>query len=159
MDIILLVACILGCEGAGIIGSVFTVKSIPTWYRGLNKPSYNPPDWLFGPAWTVLYLLMGVSLSLVLEVGLGHPGVAAAVAIFAVQLALNVLWSLVFFGRRSLKGGLWIILAMWAMILATIISFYPISLLAAVLLVPYLAWTSFATLLNYSAVKLNPGSK
>lgn len=156
MDFLLLVACIFVCELAGIIGSVFTVKSIPIWYGGLKKPSFNPPDWLFGPAWTILYLLMGASAYLVLEAGLGNPGAQISLVVFGVQLALNVLWSIIFFARKSLKGGLAIILILWMAILLTIISFFQVSVLAAMLLVPYILWTSFATLLNYSIIKLNP---
>lgn len=155
MDILLLVVCILACEGAGILGSFSTVKSIPSWYRGLKKPSFNPPEWLFGPAWTTLYLLMGVSLFLVLQEGIGETLVQNSLVIFVVQLALNILWSIIFFGRKSLGGAFAEILLLWAAILATIMCFWSVSALAALLLVPYLLWTSFATLLNYSIMKLN----
>jgi len=155
LDILLLVACIAACEGAGILGSFSTVKAIPSWYRNLKKPSFNPPEWLFGPAWTTLYLLMGISLFLVLQEGFGQSWVQISLAIFATQLALNVAWSIIFFGRQSLKGAFIEILALWAAILASIISFTQVSTWAALLLVPYLLWTSFAAVLNYSLMKLN----
>lgn len=159
MDIILLLASIIVCEFAGIIGSIFTAKSIPTWYKGLKKPSFNPPNWLFAPAWTTLYLLMGILLFLVLQEGLGNPQVQISLVVFAVQLVLNVSWSIIFFGRRSLKGGLATILVLWLAIFFSIISFLQVSVLAALLLVPYILWTSFATVLNYSVLKLNPDRK
>lgn len=121
-----------------------------------QKAVVNPPEWLFDPAWTALYLLMGVSLFLVLQEGPGNPQVQISLVIFAIQLALNVAWSIIFFGRKSLRGGLAEILILWAAILALIIIFSQVSMLAALLLVPYLLWTSFATVLNYSILRLNP---
>jgi tryptophan-rich sensory protein len=155
MDLILLLACILVCEGAGAIGSVATKRSIPNWYQGLKKPRFNPPNRLFAPAWTILYLLMGTALYFVLLIQ-DSPWKLISIGLFSIQLALNVLWSLIFFGRKSLKGGLIMIMMLLVTISLTLISFLQISELAAILLIPYLIWTGFATLLNYSLIKLNP---
>jgi len=155
IDIVKLVVCILVCECAGFLGSIFTTPQIPGWYASLVKPSFNPPSWLFGPVWTTLYLLMGVSLYLVWRIGLGHGRVKAALAIFAVQLALNVLWSFAFFGRQSPLSGLVVIAALWIMIVANIVYFSKLSAAAALLLVPYVLWVSFAAVLNAGLYRLN----
>ncbi|MBI2601065.1 tryptophan-rich sensory protein [Candidatus Daviesbacteria bacterium] len=146
------------CLGAGIIGSFFTVSSIPTWYATLNKPSFSPPNWVFGPVWTILYILMGISLYLVWTkknplITLRAMGVPA---IFWVQLILNTTWSILFFGTENPTLALFDVVALWIAILLTIKSFYKISKLAAYLLYPYLAWVTFAALLNLSIVILNP---
>jgi tryptophan-rich sensory protein len=140
---------------ASAIGSFATMRAIPTWYKGLAKPSFNPPAWLFGPAWTVLYLMMAVAAWLVWKQGLGAPGVKLALAAFLVQLVLNCLWSIVFFGLRSPLAGLVDIVAMWLAILATIVLFFRVSTPAGLLLLPYIAWVSFAALLNAAILRLN----
>ena len=150
-----LLVAILGCELIGILGSVFTVSSIATWYATLNKPSFAPPNWLFGPVWTLLYFLMGVSLYLVWQQGTKKKKVRAALMYFSIQLALNFIWPPIFFGLRSPALALLVIVAMWVMIVATIRRFYPLSRWAASLLVPYLLWVSFATVLNGFIVALN----
>ena len=143
------------CLTAGAIGSAFTFPAIPGWYASLSKPSFNPPDWVFGPVWTALYVLMGIAAYLVYRAGAGKKGVRAALAAFGVQLCLNVLWSLLFFGLRSPLYGLICIAALWLAIAATIIKFYGISKAAGLLLVPYMLWVSFAGLLNYYVWILN----
>lgn len=155
IEIVELVFSVLLCQTAGIVGSIFTVPSIPTWYRKLNKPSFAPPNRIFGPVWITLYTLMGVSLFLMLREGLGNPQVQLGVGIFGVQLVLNVIWSFVFFGRKSIFGGLVTIIVLWIAILLTIISFLNVSVLAGLLLVPYILWSSFAALLNYQILRLN----
>jgi benzodiazapine receptor len=155
IEIVELVFSILLCQIAGFVGSIFTVPSIPTWYRKLKKPSFAPPNRIFGPVWITLYTLMGISLYLVLRVGLGNHHVQIGLGIFGIQLVLNVIWSFVFFGRKSLLGGLVVIGVLWIAILLTIISFVKVSLLAGLLMVPYISWSSFAALLNYSILKLN----
>ena len=107
-------------KGAGVIGSFFTIPAIPTWYQTLNKPGFSPPNWVFGPVWTTLYFLMGLALYLIWQKKKGWT-------IFAIQLALNVLWSAVFFGAHSIFGGLVVIVCLWLTILATIASFWKIS--------------------------------
>jgi translocator protein len=134
---------------------MFTGPSIPGWYAGLVKPPFNPPNWLFGPVWTLLYALMGIAAYLVYEKGRKEPKVRKALIIFAVQLALNALWSPVFFGAHALLGAAVVIVLLWAMILASIVLFSKISKAAAWLLVPYILWVSFATVLNISLYVLN----
>lgn len=146
---------ILVCEGAGIVGSLFTLSEIPTWYATLHKPLLSPPNWVFGPVWTALYLLMGIALYLVWRRGLKTKGVKKAFAVFGLQLVLNSLWSVVFFGLHNPFLALYIIGAMWVLIVATIIAFRSVSPTAAYLLVPYLAWVTFASYLNYSIWALN----
>jgi benzodiazapine receptor len=140
---------------AGFIGSFFTTPKIAGWYAGLNKPSFTPPGWLFGPVWTALYVLMGIALYLVWRKGLAAKGVRAALVIFFAQLVLNALWSYAFFGAESPLAGLVVIIALWAMIVASIAAFAPISPVAAWLLVPYILWVTFATVLNASIYFLN----
>jgi translocator protein len=151
--IIKLLGCIAVSGLAGAIGSFATFSNVKTWYVTLAKPSFTPPSWLFGPVWTLLYIMMGVSLYLVWETP--AQGKGAAYTFFFVQLALNALWSLVFFGAHSLTGGLVNILLLWVMILLTMSSFMKINQTAAWLLLPYILWVTFATLLNASLVKLN----
>lgn len=150
-----LILSIVICQAAGLIGTIFTMDSIPTWYAALNKPSFNPPNWLFGPVWTVLYLMMGISLFIVWKEDLKNKVVKSAFIIFMIQLFLNTIWSIVFFGMHSTAGGLIIIALLWIMILITILKFMKISRVAGILLIPYLLWVSFATLLNFSIFKLN----
>jgi len=146
---------ILLCELAGIVGSFFTRPSIPGWYAGLVKPSFNPPNWIFGPVWTTLYVLMGLAAYLVYEKGLRRNDVRKALAVFGGQLVLNALWSIVFFGAHQILGAAVLIVVLWAMILATILLFSRISKAAAYLLIPYILWVSFATVLNISLYVLN----
>lgn len=150
-----LIASIILCEFVGLAGTPFTITAIPTWYATLNKPFFSPPNWLFGPVWTILYFLMGVSFFLIWKQGWKHKQNLLARKYFFVQLTLNFFWSILFFGLRSPILGLINIVAMWIYIVATIKSFYPVSKLAAYLLVPYLLWVSFATILNLSIFLLN----
>ncbi|MFH1639589.1 MAG: TspO/MBR family protein [Chloroflexota bacterium] len=154
--IIRFVIGIIVCEGAGIIGSIFTTSAIPTWYATLKKPVFSPPNWLFAPVWGILYLLMGVSAAIIWQRGLSEPPVRKALIIFIIQLALNILWSAAFFGLRSPLAGMIVIVALWVAILFTILSFFRISSFAAFLLVPYILWVSFATILNFTIWQLNP---
>lgn len=150
-----LLASVAACQLAGILGALFTTAAIPTWYAGLQKPWFTPPNWLFGPMWVSLYLLMAVAAYLVWQKGLAVPGVRLALAIFLFQLLLNTIWSPVFFGLRSPLAGAVIIVLLWLAILATIIAFMKISPPAAWLLVPYILWVSLATALNISIYFLN----
>jgi len=147
----LIIALILP-QLAGIIGSVFTISSIPTWYATLNKPFFNPPNWVFGPVWILLYFLMGISLYLVWE---SKKENKKALRIFGIQLALNTLWSIVFFGFHSPIGALIVIFALLMSIAVTILEFMKISKKVGYLLIPYILWTSFATLLNFAIFLLN----
>jgi translocator protein len=155
IDVIKLIASIVICEGAGGIGAIFTTPAIPTWYKGLKKPKFTPPNSVFGPIWITLYLLMGIAVFLIWRKGLNLDGVAIAFTIFWVQLLLNILWSVIFFGRKSLLGGMAIIIILWIAMLATIISFFGISAVAGGLLIPYIIWVSIATNLNVQVWRLN----
>ena len=150
-----LIASIIACQLAGVIGSVFTTPAIPTWYAALAKPPFTPPSWLFAPAWITLSLLMGISASLVWRVGLDQKKVRTALILFLVQLVLNALWSVAFFGLQSPLGGIIVIVLLWAAILLTILKFFRISTAAAALLVPYIAWVTFAATLNAYIYVLN----
>lgn len=150
-----LLVTVIGSELAGIIGSVFTVSSIPTWYATLNRPPLSPPNWLFGPVWTTLYALMGIAAFLVWKKGLDRKDVKLALGIFLGQLVLNSLWSIIFFGLQNPGAALVEIIFLWLAIVATIMAFAKISKSAAWLLLPYLLWVSFAAYLNYSIWTLN----
>ncbi len=150
-----LLAAILLCQLAGVIGSVFTFQNIPTWYASLNKPWFNPPNWVFGPAWFTLYTLMGISLYLVWGKGLNEK-TRPPLTVFGMQLFLNALWSILFFGMQMPLTAFIEIIALWIAIALTICKFYPISRKAAWLLVPYICWVSFAAALNLFVWVLNP---
>ena len=156
INIVKLVTSLVVCQCAGIVGSVFTAPAIPNWYATLQKPAFTPPNWLFAPAWITLYLLMGIAAFLVWRVGLENRRVRTALIIFLVQLVLNALWSVVFFGMQSPLYGVIVIAILWLMILLIIFKFARISAVAAWLLVPYILWVSFATALNISIWILNP---
>ena len=155
IDIVKLIVSIVVCEGAGGIGAIFTTPAIPTWYARLKKPTFTPPNSAFGPVWITLYLLMGIAVFLVWREGLSQEGVKTAFILFWVQLLLNVLWSVIFFGSRSLFGGMVVILLLWAAILANIILFFGVSPIAGGLLIPYIIWVSIAANLNAQVWKLN----
>ncbi len=142
------------CFGAGLAGSVFTARSVGEWYVTLAKPAWTPPSSVFGPVWSLLYLLMAVAAWLVWRRG----GVAAhpvALTLFACQLALNAGWSFLFFGLR-LPGAAFVeIVVLWALILATLVAFWRAAPVAGLLLVPYLLWVSFASALNLAIWRLN----
>ena len=154
-DVGKLVASIVACEGAGLIGSIFTTPAISTWYVALEKPSFTPPNWVFAPVWASLYALMGVAVFLVWRQGLGQPGVKSAFTLFWVQLVINLMWSVVFFGWHSILGGAVIIISLWVLVLITMIKFFRLSKVAGGLLVPYLAWLSIASALNVWVLILN----
>ncbi|MFA6049133.1 MAG: TspO/MBR family protein [Candidatus Micrarchaeia archaeon] len=150
-----LAASVIACELAGVAGSVFTVQSIPTWYAALQKPAFSPPNWVFAPVWTTLYLLMGIALYLVWENGLQKKEVRVAVCVFGLQLFLNALWSFLFFGLRSPGLAFVEIILLWLSIAATTALFYRISKTAGLLLTPYVVWATFAAALNYYVWMLN----
>ena len=137
------------CEGAGLIGSIFTINSVNTWYLTLNKPFFNPPGFIFGPVWTILYLLMGISLYLVWEKKKTN------LKWIWIQLVLNTTWSIIFFGLKNPALAFIIVLLLWFSIYQTISSFKKINKASAQLLYPYLAWVSFASVLNLAIVILN----
>jgi translocator protein len=146
------IASVAVCEAAAAIGSVFTISAIPTWYASLQKPWFTPPNWLFAPVWLALYFLMGVSLYLLWGNARRTEAVSGA---FVIQLVLNVLWSVVFFGVHQLAYGFAVIAALWVMILATVALSYRVSRGASVVLLPYLLWVTVASALNYYVWVLN----
>ncbi len=153
-NVLKLIVSIVLILGIGSLGAVFTTSEIPTWYAGLQKPSFNPPNYLFGPVWSVLYLLMGISFYLIWE----QPAASiksTAITLFIIQFALNFCWSIIFFKYHQLGWALVEIIAMWLFILLTIVWFAKLNKTAAWLLVPYISWVSFATLLNFALWRLN----
>ena len=138
---------------AGGVGSAFTIKNIPTWYAGLNKPFFSPPNWLFAPVWTTLYIMMGISLFLITQ--RQKPLISKPVKIYLLHLIVNSLWSIVFFGMRSPGLAYIVIVILWYMIFRLIGIFSKIDKRASYLLIPYLAWVSFASFLNLSVWYLN----
>ena len=158
-DIIKLVVSILASFAAAGIGSLFTFKAIPSWYAGLKKPPYTPPNWAFGPVWTTLYILMGISVFLVWQKGLATNGALLAFTLFWIQLALNALWSIIFFGMKSKGGGVITIIVLWLLIMATMVSSFGVSGWAGALLIPYIVWVSIASYLNIGVWLLNKPAK
>ncbi|MBN2093892.1 MAG: tryptophan-rich sensory protein [Candidatus Zambryskibacteria bacterium] len=163
-----LIISIAVAQAAGIIGSFFTTPAIPNWYANLARPEFTPPSWVFAPVWTALFLFMGIALFLVWKkypdsitekIGsfFNHSKrkIKIAIIIFAVQLILNILWSIIFFGLQSPGWAFIEIIFLWLTIIITIFTFAKISKTAAWLLVPYLLWVSFAAFLNYSIYALN----
>lgn len=145
---------------AGFLGSLFTTPAIPTWYATIPKPSFTPPSWVFAPVWTTLFVLMGIALFLVWshEPKEGEKKKKelkrSGITLFGIQLGLNVLWSILFFGLHSPKSAFFEIMILWIAIGATIVEFYKTSKTAAWLLVPYIAWVGYAALLTYSFWKI-----
>jgi len=172
------VISILICQSAGVVGSFFTTPAIKTWYAFLIKPSFNPPNYVFAPVWIALFFLMGISLYLVwvknwhIEIKAGEEKQKTwnpisrklytgswreenVVAIFALQLILNILWTVIFFGLKLPGLAFFEILMLWFAILYTVVNFHRISKLAGLLLLPYILWVSFAAVLNFSVWQLN----
>ena len=143
------------CLLIGFLSGFATQSSVSDWYVSLNKPGFTPPDWLFGPVWTVLYIMMGVSAGIVWSKGYYHKWVKTALYHFGFQLIFNALWSLVFFGFQSPFWALLVILVLMMLILGTIRWFNIVSRTAAYLLIPYFLWVCFASLLNYQIWILN----
>jgi tryptophan-rich sensory protein len=150
-----LILSIIISQLAGLIGAVFTSPSIPTWYSTLIKPSFNPPNWVFGPVWTTLYTIIGISLYLVIKDGIDSKEKKIALIVFSVHLVLNSLWSILFFGMRNPFLAFIEILILWGMIVYTMLLFKRIDQKTVYLLTPYLLWVSFATILNFSIWRLN----
>jgi benzodiazapine receptor len=146
---------VLPVVAVAVSASLITQPNIPTWYAGLAKPAFTPPNWAFPVAWTALYAMMAYALWRILSLPANRPGRAAAIVAFFVQLALNGLWSFAFFGGRSPIAGLVVIAALIVAILATIRTFWRLDRTAGLLLVPYLAWVAYATLLNGTIWRLN----
>jgi benzodiazapine receptor len=154
VNIFKLVMSLIICQLAGIIGSLFTAPAIPNWYASLKKPSFTPPSWLFSPVWIFLFVLMGLSLYILWQAH-SKKDPRTALLFFALQLILNVLWSVIFFGLKSPMWAFIEIIILWLAILLTIWKSLKISKAAGYLLLPYLIWVSFAAVLNSSIWMLN----
>ena len=150
-----LIAAVIICNLAGIIGSFFTFSAIPGWYATLVKPELSPPNWVFGPVWTTLYTFMGIAAYLVWEKGINKKDVKTALGVFGIQLVLNSIWSIIFFGMNMIFYAFIEIIFLWVAIAASIVLFYRIDKRAAYLLIPYIVWVSFAAFLNYNLWILN----
>ncbi|MFC1669961.1 TspO/MBR family protein [Spirochaetota bacterium] len=146
---------ILICLAAGMIGSVFTAQSVKGWYLTINKPVFNPPGWLFGPVWTILYILMGIALYLIWKSPKDTKNRTTALTFFLINLVLNTMWSLLFFGLQNPFLAFIEIIIIWITLALSIFYFYRISKTAAYLLIPYIAWSSFAAVLNFYLWRLN----
>jgi translocator protein len=140
---------------AGALGNLATMPQIPTWYAGLAKPSFNPPNWVFGPVWTLLYAFMAYAFWRILQVPPGSPGRRTAIRVFLVQLGLNALWSVVFFGLHRPGLAIVVVVLLEIGILAMIVAFRRLDPVAGWINVPYALWVAYATLLNVSIVVLN----
>lgn len=153
--IVKLLLALAACQIAGAVGSFFTAPKIKTWYAGLQKPSFNPPNWVFGPVWISLFFLMGIALFLVWDKARENKHSKVALIWFFSQMLFNILWSFFFFYLESPFYGFVDIIILWLLILATIISFGRVSVKAAVLLFPYILWVGFAGCLNFFLWWLN----
>lgn len=152
---VMIIPFVFGIEILGGLGSFVTTPTLGNWYKDLIKPAFMPPDWVFAPAWTLLFALMGISVYLVYEKGLKSEKVRVALIFFIVQFIFNTSWTLIFFGARLPVLALIDIVILWFLILLTILKFYKVSKTAGLILLPYLLWVSFATYLNWSVVVLN----
>ncbi|WP_396154434.1 TspO/MBR family protein [Flavobacterium macrobrachii] len=147
---------ILTCLAVGYISSIVTRENIPTWYADLNKPFFNPPNWIFAPVWTLLYIMMGFAAGRVWnKIDSDEKNVKKAFLFFIIQLALNALWSYLFFGLRNPMLASFEIILLWLMIYETYLQFKKLDKISGYLLLPYLAWVSFATVLTFSIWYLN----
>ncbi len=150
-----LALAVLPVIAASGLGGLVTRAAVPVWYAGLARPAFNPPNWVFGPVWTVLFAMIALSAYRILSLAPGTPGRREALWAYALQLALNTAWSFAFFGLQSTLAGLVVIVPLLAAILLTIRLFWPLDRVAAWLLVPYAAWVSYATVLNAALWWLN----
>ena len=139
----------------GAVSSLFTTENVSGWFSTINKPSFNPPNWIFAPVWTTLYILMGIACYLVWKKESAGSARVPALGVYAIQLLLNFLWSFIFFEAHQLGWALAEVIVLWIMILTTIFLFGRVSRAAAWLMVPYICWVGFATILNFYIWKLN----
>lgn len=150
-----LLASLAICQLAGFIGAIFTTPSISTWYFALNKPIFNPPNYLFAPVWTLLFVAMGIALFLIWSKSENTKEKRLAIILFTLQLLFNVMWSIVFFGFHSPLFGIFVIIILLALIIITTIKFFKLSDMAGILMIPYIIWVGFATILNIALYVLN----
>ena len=150
-----LLITIIVCQCAGLIGSLFTASAINGWFSELNHPSFTPPDWLYPPIWITGYLLIAIAAFLIWWRGLHIRPVRVAMILFLVQLFLGVVWAYILFGLQSVLFGLIAVMALWIVLLFTVIQFYKVSVAAGSLMIPYMVWVTFAIILNGSLYLLN----
>jgi translocator protein len=146
-----LLGCIILSMAAGFIGTIFTATGPGSWYANIIKPSFNPPNWIFGPVWTTLYVMMGIALYLILKTKNNKK----AITLFGIQLVLNTLWTIIFFGLQNPLIAFIEIIILWVFILLTILEFYKKSKIAAYLMIPYILWVTFASILTLAITILN----
>ncbi|PLX20832.1 TspO protein [Candidatus Parcubacteria bacterium] len=146
---------VLASQLAGAVGSFFTVTNVDSWYSTVNKPFFNPPNWIFGPVWITLYTLMGIAAYLVWKHWGTNPIAKYATILFFIHLAFNSLWSILFFGMQNPMAAFFEIIVLWIMIAVLIYMFFQVNKTAAYLLVPYILWVSFASILNFYIWRLN----
>ena len=149
-----LIASLIICQLAGFVGAVFTTPAIPGWYAALEKPTINPPNWIFSPVWIFLYLLMGITLYILWQ-NLPKPEARIALVFFAIQMVLNILWSVIFFGLKLPMVAFLEIIILWVFILLTMIKSSKVSRTSVYLLLPYILWVNFAAVLNFFLWRLN----
>jgi translocator protein len=155
-QVIKLVVSLILPLAVGAIGGIFTAKAVPVWYASLNRPSFAPPNWVFGPVWTVLYILLGISLFLIWRLDSGKER-NLAILIFLLQLLLNSGWSFIFFYFKMVGFALFEIILLWMSIVIMLLLFYKIKPMAAYINIPYFLWVTFATILNAGYYFLNRG--
>lgn len=154
-NVIKLIIAIALPLAVGATSGFFTVTGVESWYQTIQKPSWNPPSWIFGPVWTTLYVLMGIALFLVWKSDTSVQLKRIAIVLFAAQLILNFFWSFIFFNQQQIGWALAEMILLWFFILVTIFAFAQVSRPAAWLMVPYISWVSFAAILNYTIWKMN----
>lgn len=142
------------CLAVGALGGAVTATSVTGWYQTLSKPSFNPPDWLFAPVWTTLFVLMALAAALVWQNGRGRER-RAAITWFLAQLAVNLAWPCLFFGLQAIGMALACLIVLWAFVAATALHFWAVDPRAGLLMIPYIGWVSFAGLLNFVIWRLN----
>lgn len=150
-----IVICVSLCMATGLFSGISTADAIQNWYSTLNKPFFNPPNWIFAPVWTLLYFLLGLAVALVWHKGWRDKEIKLAIGIFILQFAVNLIWSPTFFNLQAPTIAFIIIIILWILILLTIMRFNKVHRPAALLMIPYWLWVSFATVLNGSIVYLN----
>lgn len=143
--------------GVGIVAGLFTATGIDSWYEAIKKPEWQPPSYVFGPVWTVLYIMMGIAFYLIWTTPAGKKLKRIAITLWCIQLIFNFFWSFIFFKQHQIDWALGEILVLWFFILLTTIYFFRISRAAGWLMIPYILWVSFASVLTWSIYQLNPG--
>ncbi len=154
-NILKLIVSLAAPQLTGFVSAFLTDTGNSPWYRSISKPSWNPPNWVFAPVWTLLYLLMGIAFYLVWKSEASGDVKRWAMGLWIVQLAFNFFWTIIFFGTHQIGWALIEIIGLWFLIFLTILAFSRITKIAAWLMVPYISWVTFATLLNYAIWRLN----